>query len=128
MTAKLLETLNNFTFTLTKRSSFICTEDFAGNENKPFLEANKMLAIRESFEHKANEEFYTVIRRKKEALSKKTPLWLILVIIFFMYDDIPSPIENQWLFKLLGFLLVLGAIPFAFGQGHVVTQLLNSGA
>jgi uncharacterized membrane protein (DUF485 family) len=37
MAMKLLETINNFQFSLTKRSSFICAEDFTGDEIKPFL-------------------------------------------------------------------------------------------
>lgn len=43
-----------------------------------------------------------------------------------MYDDLPSPTDNFLLFKFIAFVLVLLAIPFALGQGHVIQQLLNS--
>lgn len=75
---------------MTKRSSFISDADFNGDEVKPFLETNKVLSIKESFEQKANDEYYTVIRRKKESQSKQVPWYLIIIIIYFVYDDLPS--------------------------------------
>jgi hypothetical protein len=45
-----------------------------------------------------------------------------------VYDDLPSATENTFLFKLIAFLLVFSAIPFAFGQGEVVSQVFNNGA
>ena len=44
-----------------------------------------------------------------------------------MYDDLPSPTENKWTYKFIALLLVMAAIPFAFGQGHVVMQVIDSG-
>ena len=52
---------------------------------------------------------------------------MIVIIIFFMYDDLPSPTENKWTYKFIALLLVMAAIPFAFGQGHVVMQVIDSG-
>ena len=77
-------------------------------------------------EHRENEEYYTVIRRKKESTSRRVPWYLFLVIAYFLYDDIPSPEENYTMFKAVAFLLVLCSIPFALGQGNVMMQMLNS--
>jgi len=47
MTYDLLEKVNNFTFKVEKRASFINTEDFETLEDKkPFLEANSILSIK----------------------------------------------------------------------------------
>lgn len=66
------------------------------------------------------------MRRKKESGASKIPWYFFIIVLFFMYDDIPSPEHSGALFKLIALVLVLCAIPFAFGQGHVVHQLLNS--
>lgn len=127
MTANLLEDLNNFRFEVVKRASFINTQDFENiDDKKPFLQANSILSIKESLEHQANQQFYTVIRRRKEAQSKKVPWYFFLVILYFVYDDLPSASQNGLFFKLIAFILVFSAIPFAFGQGEVVSQVFNN--
>ena len=59
-------------------------------------------------------------------MSKKVPWYLFVIIFYFFYDDIPSPEENSVLFKMVAFVLVFAAMPFAFGQGDVVMQIINS--
>ena len=54
------------------------------------------------------------------------PWYFFLVVLYFCYDDIPAPDENALLYKLAAFVIVMVAIPFAFGQGHIVMQMLNS--
>jgi hypothetical protein len=124
MTDNLLTALNDFKFELHKRTSFI-NEDDVGSESKPFLEAHKYVSINEAVERRENDEYYTVMRRKNEANSKRVPWYFFLVILFFMYDDVPSPVENGILFRLVASVLILAAIPFAFGQGHIVWEMLN---
>ena len=90
------------------------------------MEPYKFTGIKENIEHKENEEYYTVIRRKKESNSKKIPWYFFIIVIFFMYDDVPLPEENPILFKISAFILIFCGIPFAFGQGQVVTHLFNT--
>jgi hypothetical protein len=89
MALDLLKRLNNFTLSLSRYTSFIDVEDDVDNPTyTPFLEASTVLNIREALERRASEEYSSVMRRKSEARMKKTPVYLIALIAFFLYDDL----------------------------------------
>jgi hypothetical protein len=57
---------------------------------------------------------------------KKTPMYLIALIAFFIYDDLWfSQEESPFMHYLLTVLIVLILIPFALGQGAILHQTFN---
>lgn len=57
---------------------------------------------------------------------KKTPLYLIALIGFFIYDDLWfTSEESPFMHYLLTILIVLTLIPFALGQGIILQQFAN---
>jgi hypothetical protein len=57
---------------------------------------------------------------------KKTPVYLIALIAFFIYDDIWfTSEESPFMHYLLTILVVLMLVPFALGQGIILQQFVN---
>ena len=55
---------------------------------------------------------------------KKVPVYLIVVILFFLYDDIWYPVDQYPITHYLLIILVVGVtLLYAMGQGSVVGEL-----
>ena len=51
------------------------------------------------------------------------PIWLYLIILFFVYDDVWfSAEENPYIHYFLVMLLIVPTFLFAIGQGRVVKE------
>jgi len=62
-------------------------------------------------------EHETIIRRKKEDEMRRVPAWLIVIIIYFVYDDLWFPEETHPLTnKFLTVFLIFVAFFFSIGQ------------
>lgn len=122
----LIKYLNDFRLEPERRSSMIL-DDFEEQDTvKPLLESNSILAIQEHFERKAAEEYATVVRKRNEAHMKQVPTYLLLLIVFFIYDDLwfsyeDYPITHTFfmiLFAIVGLL-------YAVGQGPILRQIFE---
>jgi len=93
---------------------------------KPFLETNVILNILDVFERRAADEYAGVVRKRNEALMKKVPSYLYLIILFFIYDDLWFTAEEYPILHYsLVMLAVLVMLPYALGQGAVINQAFN---
>lgn len=62
-------------------------------------------------------EHETIIRRKKEDEMRRVPAWLIVIIIYFVYDDLWFPEETHpFTNKVLTVFLIFVAFFFSIGQ------------
>jgi hypothetical protein len=67
-----------------------------------------------------------VVRKRNEAHGKQVPIYLIVAILFFIYDDIWFSYDQHPVMHVL-MLLLIGtvALLYAVGQGPVMRQIAD---
>ena len=108
---------------MTARVSSMIDEDMVSGN---VFETTWVSNVSDELDRRMVQEYEKIIKRKKEAEMRSTPLWLLVIILFFVYDDIWfSEAEYPFTHNILGFFICFVLSLYAMGKGKSVTEFIH---